>query len=568
MSESTLYTPEQTKALGLYLRQQLPTEIAPQLGVTERTVQLWVQKFEWKKLRDDAPVELTLRQRINFLLWLDPKTDHQLSELGLLMKQHLGDVKKITGNAKDGSRRGAVKNVVKNNIEKLDTAALDEFEKQTFFHYQIEVLKEGKNPAINWMRFYLKSRQIGFTYLFAWEAFRNAIETGDNQIFISASKRQAEIFKNYIKQYALDIGGIDLKGKDEIQLSNGATLYFLSTNSRTAQGFHGHLYIDEVFWIPKFEQLDNLAGGMAMHSKWRTTYFSTPSTMAHEAYGKWSGDKQHGIDISHEALKHGSLGSDGVWRKIITVIDAIEGGANFFDMDKLKRKYPDEDVFNNLLMCIFLDDSKSSFPLSWLMGCKVDANDWKDVRIHLSRPVGNLPVWIGYDPSGDGEGDSGSVVVALPPKRANGAFRLVEKIRMNGLSYSAQAQTIAQLCDKYNVQEIAIDTSGIGDPVAEMVEVFFPRVTRIIYSINTKNNMVLKAREVIRTGRLQFDGGWDDLAHAFLMIKRTTTKSGQVSYVSSRTKAGGHADLAWATINLLSLEGIIIEDHEPTIVFS
>ena len=153
MSESTYYTLEQTKALGLYLRQQLPAEIAPQLGVSERTVQDWALKFGWKKLRDDAPVELTLRQRINFLLWLDPKTEHQISELGLLMKQHLGDVKKITGNAKDGSRRGAIKNVVKNNIEKLDTAALDEFEQETFFPYQLEVLKEGKNPAINWMRF-------------------------------------------------------------------------------------------------------------------------------------------------------------------------------------------------------------------------------------------------------------------------------------------------------------------------------------------------------------------------------------------------------------------------------
>jgi len=118
------------------------------------------------------------------------------------------------------------------------------------------------------------------------------------------------------------------------------------------------------------------------------------------------------------------------------------------------------------------------------------------------------------------------------------------------------------------VQEIAIDTSGLGDAVAELVEVFYPRVTRIIYSINTKNNMVLKAREVIRTGRLQFDGGWDDLVHAFLMVKRSTTKGGQISYQSNRTQAGGHADLAWATMNLLSLEGMVITDSTPTVVFS
>ena len=34
--------------------------------------------------------------------------------------------------------------------------------------------------------------------------------------------------------------------------SNEATLYFLGTNARTAQDYHGNLYLDEYFWIPKF----------------------------------------------------------------------------------------------------------------------------------------------------------------------------------------------------------------------------------------------------------------------------------------------------------------------------
>lgn len=32
-------------------------------------------------------------------------------------------------------------------------------------------------------------------------------------------------------------------------LPNGATLYFLGTNARTAQSYHGNLYLDEYFWI-------------------------------------------------------------------------------------------------------------------------------------------------------------------------------------------------------------------------------------------------------------------------------------------------------------------------------
>ncbi len=42
-------------------------------------------------------------------------------------------------------------------------------------------------------------------------------------------------------------------------LPNGATLYFLGTNARTAQSYHGNLYLDEYFWIPKFQELRKVA---------------------------------------------------------------------------------------------------------------------------------------------------------------------------------------------------------------------------------------------------------------------------------------------------------------------
>lgn len=566
IDENILYTPEQTKALGLFLRQRTPREIAEVVNKTERTVQGWVKKFCWAKLRDDSPVDLIMRQRAAYLMWVDEKTDQQLKELDMLMRHYFGDpATKNEKRAKDGSRRGRPKNKAKNDISEISKEKLDEFREETFFEYQKEIHNVKNNPDLNWIRWYLKSRQIGLTYYFAFEAFEDAVLTGDNQIFLSASKKQSEIFKNYIKMFAIELGGVELKGKDEIQLSNGATLYFLSTNSRTAQGFHGHLYIDEVFWIPKFKMLDDLAGGMAMHDKWRTTYLSTPSSIAHEAYPKWSGSKEHNIDISHKALKHGSLGPDMIYRQIITVDDAIAGGADFFNMDKLRIKYPDKEVFDNLLRCKFLDDSSSVFALKQLMACKVDSDSWKDVDLDSTRPVGNQQVWIGYDPSG--QGDDAAVVVALPPKTATGAFRLVEKLRLSGESYEGQANHIKELTNRYNVAEIAMDTTGIGDPTAELVEKFFPTLMRINYSINTKNSLVYKAREVIKTGRLLFDGGWDDVVHSFLLIKRTITpRSGQTTFTAQRTKEHSHADVAFAIMHLLSLEGIDIHaDNKPTI---
>lgn len=562
-----LYTTQQTKALGLFLCQRTANEIAQEIRVTDRTVQGWIAKFDWKALRDDMPAEQVTRQRIAYLTWVEEKTDKQLRELEILLKFHMGDPKKVFkgGKSKDGTNRGRPDNKVKNDISGITKDLLDNFRDNTFFKYQTDILATKADPALNWMRFYLKSRQIGLTYLFAFEAFEDAVLTGDNQVFLSASKKQSEIFKNYIRMFALQIGEVELKGKDEIHLSNGAILHFLSTNSRTAQGFNGHLYIDEVFWIPKFKTLDDLAGGMSIHDKWRTTYLSTPSSIAHEAYAKWAGTKEQNIDISHATLKHGSLGVDSIYRQMITVDDAIEGGANFFNMERLHQKYPDKAVFDNLLRCVFLDDSQSVFALKELMACKVDSDDWKDVDMASQRPVGRLPVWIGYDPSG--MGDEAAVVVALPPKRKGGAFRLIEKLRLSGVSYQGQANELRALCDKYNVAEIAMDVSGIGGPVSELVEVFFPRVLLIQYSINTKSHMVYKAREVIGAGRLQFDGMWDDVVHAFLMVKRSTTKnSHQPTFTATRTKENSHADVAMAIMHILSLEGINIhEDVTPTI---
>lgn len=275
-----LYTTDQTKALELFLRQRKPPEIAEQVGVATRTVQKWITQFDWKKLRDDAPVELMLRQRIAYLMWVDHKLECQERELKMLLEQHYKNQKseersRPSSSSGGENKRGRKSNKVKNDISGITKEMLDEYREKTFFGYQKEIHEHKQNDEINEIRFYLKSRQIGLTYYFAYEAFEDAVLNGDNQVFLSASRKQSEIFKNYIRKFALEIGDVDLKGKDELQLSNGATLYFLSTNARTSQGFNGHVYFDEVFWIPKFGELDDYAGGMSIHDKYRTTYLST-----------------------------------------------------------------------------------------------------------------------------------------------------------------------------------------------------------------------------------------------------------------------------------------------------
>ena len=118
---------------------------------------------------------------------------------------------------------------------------------------QRELLENRKHRN----RFFLKSRQLGFTWYFAQEAFEDACLTGDNQIFLSATRAQSEVFRSYIVDLAKEAFGIELKGNPLVlHTAHGtATLYFLSNNSRSAQSYHGHVYIDEAFWVQGFNKL-------------------------------------------------------------------------------------------------------------------------------------------------------------------------------------------------------------------------------------------------------------------------------------------------------------------------
>lgn len=553
----------------LYWQGRSIASIASQLGEKPSTVGSWKSRDGW----DTAPViqriEGAAECRLVRLILKDPKTGQDYKEIDLIgrqMERYARVRKYLTGgNEVDLNPKIAARNAkpkrkpTKNFFTEEQIDKLVEAFEDSLFKYQ----KNWQENGIQRTRIILKSRQIGATWYFAREAFIDALLTGRNQIFISASKSQAHVFKHYILQFVRDVVGVELSG-DPCVLFNGATLYFLGTNYRTAQSYHGNLYVDEFFWIPGFEQLNKVASGMAMHKKWRKTYFSTPSTMSHEAYPFWSGEKHEKIrgkksaakmDISHKALALGKLCVDQIWRQIVTIYDAEAGGCDLFDIEELKNHEYTEDEFSNLLMCLFIDDTKSIFPLSILQKCMVDSWEvWNDFKPYAARPFGDKEVWLGYDPAGTG--DNQGLVAVAPPTVPGGKFRVLERIQFKGLDYQQQADEIKRLTQKYNVTYIGIDITGMGGAVYQLVKIFFPAATPISYSVEVKTEMVLKMQNVMRNGRLEFDSGWVDMAASFMSIRKIITPSGrQATYASGRTKAIGHADLAWATMHAIA--------HEP-----
>jgi len=558
------------EAKHLYFQGWRVSSIARHLDIKRSTVESWKQRDEWDKAPVILKIETSLEARLVQLIGKDSKTGGDFKEIDLLARQveRLARVRRYEqpgGNETDlnpniaNRNAGPKRKPARNEYSEEQRDKLLEAFRDSLFDYQKVWLRNGDQRT----RMILKSRQIGATWYFAREALADAIDTGRNQIFLSASKAQAHVFKQYIVQFAKEAAGIELSG-DPIVLPNGAHLYFLGTNARTAQGYHGNFYFDEFFWTHKFQELNKVASGMALHKQWRKTYFSTPSSISHEAYPFWSGElfnrrrpkkDQVQIDISHARLQSGFTGEDKIWRQIVTILDAERGGCNLFDINELRNYEYSPDEFNNLLMCNFIDDTLSVFPLTMMQKCMVDSwVEWLDVKHFTNRPYGDRPVWVGYDPSLTG--DSAGLVILAPPGTAGGKFRVLEKIQFRGMDFEAQANLIKDTTLRYNVEYIGIDATGMGEGVYQLVEKFYPAVTKISYDPAVKSRMVLKALDVIHKGRLEFDAGALDLVQAFMSIKKTLTASGQhVTYVAGRSEETGHADLAWALMHAL--------DHEP-----
>jgi uncharacterized protein YjcR len=552
-------------ARSLYWAGYRISRIAELLNENINTVHSWKRRDKWDESSVLERVNGVLEAQLIHLVIKPNKEGKDFKEIDLLSRQleRTARIEKYQngGNEVDLNPNIANRNAKPKQKPKTNLLTDKQIEKiNELFHDGLyEHQKVWYRAGLqNRIRNINKSRQIGATMFFAREGSVDAVNTGRNQIFLSASKSQAFQFRQYIIDFFHGID-MDLKGEVIHFPHNDARLYFLGTNSKTAQSYHGNLYLDEYFWINKFLELRKVASGMSSQKRWRQTYFSTPSSINHEAYKFWTGElfnkgrrkeQRINVDISHQALKGGKLCADGQWRQIVTIEDAEQLGFDLFDINQLKLEYsPDE--FANLFLCNFIDDSSSVFPLSSLQPCMVDSWDsWDDYKPFALRPLGERPVWIGYDPSHTG--DSAGCAIVSPPMVEGGKFRIIEKHQWTGMDFASQADAIRKMTERYNVTYIGIDATGLGEGVYQLVKQFYPAAVAFKYSIEVKQRLILKMQDVIRRQRLEFDAGWTDLAQSFMAIRKTLTASQRyVTYVADRNDEVSHADIAWATMHAI-----------------
>ncbi|WP_145603409.1 terminase large subunit domain-containing protein [Yersinia intermedia] len=569
-------------ARALYLKRSTPKEIASDLNLPNvRIVYYWAQKWNWADLLSHESTEEAIERRYQLLVGRDNKSDIELKELDILIThavklraQSNKHKEKLTaakgskpaqndGGDFDDERPTKKRQYRKNDISGLSKEDFDVWAEEHLFGYQKHLrLNIGEQ-----VRNILKSRQIGATWYFAFEAFENAVLTGDPQIFLSASRAQAEVFRSYIVNIAQQYFDITLTG-NPIRLSNGAELRFLSTNKNTAQSYSGHLYCDEYFWVPNFAKLNEVASAMATHDKWRTTYFSTPSAKTHQAYPFWTGDEwKRGskkrakvIFPSFDEMRDGGRRCpDGQWRYVITMEDAIRNGFNLASLEKLRNRY-NVDAFNMLYMCVFVDSKDAVFSFDDLQQAGVDAATWQDHDEKAARPFGNREVWGGFDPARSG--DLSTFVIIAPPLYEGEKFRVLRVIHWQGMNFRYQANQIKKLFQQYHITYIGVDVTGIGQGVFENIQHFAIRqAVAIRYGVETKNRLVMKAADVVESKRIEWDKDRTEIPASFMAIRHTTTASGNaMTFVADRSAETGHAEAFFAIAHALDNEPLNYEN--------
>lgn len=570
--------PQEVKAEArlAWLSGEPVSSIVKRLGINSRRVLYrWRETEGWENQRPPETAAVATTRRYNALIDRDDKSNADWEEIyklaDLIQRFEKMETRNNGGNIGAGrppgvkNGEGKPKKRKKNDIDHLTPEDFQRVYDNVLYPHQKLWLEAGENELTRRSRFILKSRQIGATFAFAFEAFREAVLRGHNQIFISSTKAQAEVFKSYISIVAREHFDVEISGSP-VKLSNGAELHFLSPNSY-ADSRSGDVYFDECFKTRNFKRMEEIAAPMATLKEYRKTYFSSPTAISHPAHHIWCGerytDHHKNIEINvtnHTDLKRGRLDPDGIWRCVTSIHTAIEMGWNRVDIDQLKLETPDPAVFASVYECKFVDDSDSVFKLSELLECGVDRSQWADYYPDSNYPFGSRPVALGYDPAG--EGDNASAVVLSKPEMIEDKFRVLEKHVWKSVKAPEQALRLERITERYNVEHFECDATGPGALVMDFVETFYPRIVRTVYTADYKSRMVQKAQSVIQGKRFEYDENDITLPLAFLTVHQTVTNSGMITYESHRSAKVGHGDEAWACMQAMMCEPLSLNRRQ------
>lgn len=196
-------------------------DISKHLSENTATVQSWKQRDGWEKADIFDDVTLGLRARMLSLIFMQRKGNGEYKEIDFMMrmlersakieKYRNGEGNEVDLNPALANRNNSPrKRKLRNQITQEQLDRLEQLFQQLLYEFQQDWVHALQDTRIFIM---LKSWQIGATYIIALWALIDALKTGHNKIFLSASKAQAYQFIEYIREFVFDALEINLIGE-------------------------------------------------------------------------------------------------------------------------------------------------------------------------------------------------------------------------------------------------------------------------------------------------------------------------------------------------------------------
>lgn len=420
--------------------------------------------------------------------------------------------------------------------------------------YQLAFLRNR-----NKFRWVNKSRQVGYSFVFACEAMaRCHLRNQHNAIFVSYNlddaKEKILIARQIHESLPLAFQKrLVVDSKTELAFeSNGAqknVSRILSQPSKAPRGKKGDIYLDEIAHYLNDRAIYTGSTALILRSGGQVTGASTPlgrrgifweiATQELRPYPRYTRQSvpwwlcsKFCLDTKRAAREADSMPTADRVAMFGTpdIIDQFDS----LPIDDFQQEYE----------CSFVDESYSYYPYELILPCTIDDMSVAEDISDLKRPEGRLVA--GYD-----VGRTRDASELMVFEEMNGRFTLRLMMSFVQVPFSRQESELRRLLGAVPIARLSIDRNGIGMNLAENLSREFPQVVGETFTNASKERWATDVKILMQRRDLAIPRH-RELVSQMHSIRRRVLQSGAVQFEGGDGKH--HADKFWALALACQLE--------------
>lgn len=417
------------------------------------------------------------------------------------------------------------------------------------FPYQLRWMRDRSRFKIG-----MFARQTGKTFTTTLEIADDCLATDalggrTRWVILSRGERQAleamnEGIRRHLRAYgvAADLLEYDLKLDDatyraaEVALPNGSRITALPANPDTARGFSANVFLDEFAFHKDSRAIWGALFPVISKPGLKLRITSTPNGRSNKFFELWNSNdatwSRHRVDINQAV-------ADGLPR----------------DIAELRGAAGDEDLWRQEYDLEFLDEASAWLSYEMITGCEDEAAGRPDL-------YQGGPVFIGNDIARRSD-----LWVAWVLELVGDVLWTREIVTLKNASFAAQDAEIARLMGRYNVRQLVMDQTGMGEkPVEDMKAAHGRgRVVGLHLAGAVRMNVASVAKMRFEDRKLRIPMGDNVLRADLHKIKKVNSETGMPRLVADRD-AAGHADRAWAAMMAIAAADPFIAKRDDGIL--